>query len=121
MISLRYLLSGWLILDFFALFPFRELGYEEIGYYLRLSRLGKMPQFFGSFSPDGIGVLFGWIKSTLSHRNSLYFEVRLRMVLRVLKVFFVVCFLAYFMACLWEWYIEYVSAETNYDDTFDSV
>jgi Trk-type K+ transport system membrane component len=112
-------------LDFLALFPFREAGAEEAGYYLRLSRLLKLTSIFNIANHAGIDLLVNKIKSKMSHRASISLDIRVRTVGSFFQVILVVVFFAYTLACVWQWYIELVDdleySHETYNDFHDKI
>ena len=63
LIAWKYL-RFWLILDLLALIPFRWFGYELVGYYCRMSRLGKLSRILNFFDNSGVGVFVNILAGT---------------------------------------------------------
>jgi hypothetical protein len=105
-----------------ALFPFREFGYEELDYWLRMSRLLKMKRMFNIVDLVLIKILIKLVRrsSTLHPKTIAWFELVLQNLAQFCKIVLLVAFSSYCLACLWFWFVQEVKNEkysySNYED-----
>ena len=103
LIALKYC-NRWMIFDLIALIPFRVVGLPSLEFFLRLSRCGKFNRIF--VITRSIEIVIVEIIQIL-YPSKHFIKVATSAMMKMLKVLLVMCFIIYFLACVFLRFTEY--------------
>ena len=117
-IALHYIKSGQLFLDVIACIPFREAGYPDVEYLLRLVRLRKLPNALNMIDGRGFSAILSFAYRKVTRNEKVNINYKNRYIGQMLQLLTILLLLCYSIGCFWWWYVDAVRHEPNTDEIF---